>query len=87
MVETLGRQLAALTKEVRRNRQDSNYVNDGNDNEDTFNVLENPYGNRKREERNWEPNIKIDLPKFFGSLIPKDLIDWLNQTKSIFCQK
>ena len=38
----------------------------------------------QREEPKWKPNIKIDLPKFQGSLNPKEFVDWLNQIESIF---
>ena len=36
------------------------------------------------EEQKWEPNIKIELPEFYGSLNPDDFVDWLNQTERIF---
>ena len=38
----------------------------------------------QREEPKWKPNIKLDLPKFQGSLNPKEFVDWLNQIESIF---
>ena len=44
-VEMLRRQLTALAEEVRRNQLGGNHRGDGNDSEDTVNVLENPYGN------------------------------------------
>ncbi|GMY32926.1 transposon Ty3-I Gag-Pol polyprotein isoform X1 [Fagus crenata] len=83
-VEMLRRQLTTLTKEVRRNQLGGKHRGDGNDNEDTLSVFENPYGNPRREERKWEPNIKIELPEFYGSLNPNYFVDWLNQTERIF---
>uniref|UniRef100_A0A2N9IAM9 Integrase catalytic domain-containing protein n=1 Tax=Fagus sylvatica TaxID=28930 RepID=A0A2N9IAM9_FAGSY len=36
------------------------------------------------KSKEWEPNIKIELPEFYGSLNPDDFVDWLNQTERIF---
>ena len=37
-----------------------------------------------RGEPKWESNVKIELPKFYGSLNHEEFIDWLNQVERIF---
>ena len=37
-----------------------------------------------KEEQKWESNIKIELPKFYGSLNHEEFMDWLNQVEKIF---
>ena len=91
-------QLAALTKEVRRNqcchpRNDDEPIEDTEtDSHSNFsNPIDHPRGGVPRQvpgpprgEPKWEWNFKIELPKFYGSLNYEEFIDWLNQVERIF---
>ena len=97
-VELLRGQLAALTKEVRRNRR----YHPTNDDEtaedaetDSHSNFSNPIGQPRggiprqvpsppRGEPKWESNFKIELPEFYSSLNHEEFVDWLNQVERIF---
>ena len=98
LYELLRGQLAALTKEVRRN-QCCHPRNDDEPTEDTetdshsnfSNPIDHPRRGVPRQvpgpprgEPKWEWNFKIELPKFYGSLNYEEFIDWLNQVERIF---